>query len=125
MKSFPDEVDITVRAGNGGPGCVSFLRARFQPRGRPDGGNGGTGGDVIAVKNGLSGIVQSYRFADGQNIREQCEVNAAENLVGGSPVDLAFRHHEDEVRDVLRLPCIAERLTIPRAAIVNILRLRD
>ena len=47
MKSFPDEVDITVRAGNGGPGCVSFLRARFQPRGRPDGGDGGSGGDVI------------------------------------------------------------------------------
>lgn len=47
MKSFPDEVDITVRAGNGGPGCVSFLRARYQPRGRPDGGDGGSGGDVI------------------------------------------------------------------------------
>jgi GTP-binding protein len=47
LKSFPDEVDITVRAGNGGPGCVSFLRARFQPSGRPDGGNGGAGGDVI------------------------------------------------------------------------------
>jgi GTP-binding protein len=47
LKSFPDEVDITVRAGNGGPGCVSFLRARFQPRGRPDGGDGGAGGDVI------------------------------------------------------------------------------
>jgi GTP-binding protein len=47
LKSFPDEVDITVRAGNGGPGCVSFLRARYQPRGRPDGGDGGSGGDVI------------------------------------------------------------------------------
>ncbi len=47
MKSFPDEVDITVRAGNGGPGCVSFLRARFQARGRPNGGDGGSGGDVI------------------------------------------------------------------------------
>jgi GTP-binding protein len=47
LKSFPDEVDITVRAGHGGPGCVSFLRARFQPRGRPDGGDGGAGGDVI------------------------------------------------------------------------------
>jgi len=47
LKSFPDEVEITVRAGNGGPGCVSFLRARFQPRGRPDGGDGGAGGDVI------------------------------------------------------------------------------
>ncbi len=47
MKSFPDEVDITVRAGSGGPGCVSFLRARYQPVGRPDGGNGGNGADVI------------------------------------------------------------------------------
>ena len=47
MKSFPDEATITVRAGHGGPGCVSFLRARFQPRGRPDGGDGGSGGDVI------------------------------------------------------------------------------
>jgi GTP-binding protein len=46
LKSFPDEVDITVRAGNGGPGCVSFNRTRFQPRGRPDGGDGGSGGDV-------------------------------------------------------------------------------
>jgi GTP-binding protein len=46
LKSFPDEVELTVRAGNGGPGCVSFLRARYQPRGRPDGGDGGAGGDV-------------------------------------------------------------------------------
>jgi GTP-binding protein len=47
LKSFPDEAVITARAGHGGPGCVSFLRARFQPRGRPDGGDGGSGGDVI------------------------------------------------------------------------------
>lgn len=47
MKSFPDEADISVRGGAGGAGCVSFLRARFQPRGRPDGGDGGTGGEVI------------------------------------------------------------------------------
>ncbi len=47
MKAFPDEAEITVRGGHGGAGCVSFHRARFQPRGRPDGGNGGAGGDVI------------------------------------------------------------------------------
>ncbi|MGP8049051.1 MAG: Obg family GTPase CgtA [Desulfobaccales bacterium] len=47
MKSFPDEAEITVRAGNGGPGCVSFLRTRSQAVGRPDGGTGGNGGDVI------------------------------------------------------------------------------
>jgi GTP-binding protein len=47
LKSFPDEATITVRAGKGGPGCVSFLRARHKPRGRPDGGDGGSGGDVV------------------------------------------------------------------------------
>ena len=47
MKSFPDEAEITVQGGAGGAGCVSFRRARYQPRGRPDGGNGGRGGDVI------------------------------------------------------------------------------
>ncbi len=47
MKSFPDEAEIIVRGGAGGAGCVSFLRSRHQPQGRPDGGDGGAGGDVI------------------------------------------------------------------------------
>jgi GTP-binding protein len=47
LRAFPDEAEITVRGGHGGAGCVSFQRARFQPRGRPDGGNGGAGGDVV------------------------------------------------------------------------------
>ena len=47
MKSFPDEAEITVRAGAGGAGSVSFLRTRHRPQGPPDGGDGGAGGDVI------------------------------------------------------------------------------
>jgi GTP-binding protein len=47
LKSFPDEAEITVRGGAGGAGCVSFLRSRHRPQGRPDGGTGGDGGDVI------------------------------------------------------------------------------
>jgi len=48
-RQFADEAEITVQAGAGGAGCVSFARRRFQPRGAADGGNGGRGGDIIVV----------------------------------------------------------------------------
>lgn len=47
FKMFIDEVEITIAAGTGGDGAVSFRREKYQPRGGPDGGTGGNGGDVI------------------------------------------------------------------------------
>jgi GTP-binding protein len=44
-----DEVVIDLKAGDGGHGCVSFRREKYIPRGGPDGGDGGKGGDVVLV----------------------------------------------------------------------------
>ena len=45
--AFVDRVSVNLRAGNGGAGVVSFVRAKGKPKGRPIGGNGGAGGSVI------------------------------------------------------------------------------
>lgn len=49
MVTFVDQVQVHVRAGDGGNGCVSVRREKFKPLAGPDGGNGGHGGDVVLV----------------------------------------------------------------------------
>ncbi|MBP1749442.1 MAG: Obg family GTPase CgtA [Deltaproteobacteria bacterium] len=59
---FIDEATIHVEAGRGGSGCVSFRRAKFIPRGGPDGGDGGKGGDVIIAGNKDLASLHDFRY---------------------------------------------------------------
>jgi GTP-binding protein len=59
---FIDQVHIHVKAGDGGAGCMSFRREAHVPKGGPDGGDGGHGGDVVLeADRGVSSLVD-YRF---------------------------------------------------------------
>ncbi len=58
---FLDRVKITIKAGNGGNGAVSFYRSKLTMNGGPDGGDGGKGGSVIFVAN--EGINTLYGFS--------------------------------------------------------------
>lgn len=59
---FVDEAEITVAAGNGGHGALSFRREKYIPKGGPDGGNGGRGGSVYLLTTESLNTLADFRF---------------------------------------------------------------
>jgi GTPase len=59
---FIDEVVISVKAGDGGNGCLAFRREKFVPRGGPSGGDGGRGGDITLVASEHYNTLLHFRF---------------------------------------------------------------
>jgi len=59
---FIDEASITVEAGKGGNGCLSFLREKYRPEGGPDGGDGGDGGSVYMEATDALNTLVDFRF---------------------------------------------------------------
>ena len=86
--NFIDEALLEARAGNGGAGCTSFRREKFIPRGGPDGGDGGKGGDIIfKVDPNLNTLVNfrniKYLIADngGAGAGKKRTGHDAKNLI--------------------------------------------
>lgn len=59
---FVDEATITVQSGHGGSGCVSFRREKFIPKGGPNGGDGGKGGDVVMEATHRRRTLYQFRY---------------------------------------------------------------
>lgn len=105
---FIDEVSITVESGKGGPGCLSFRREKFIPRGGPDGGDGGKGGDIILSATSHRRTLYRYRFqkyykapngVPGQGKRKSGK-NGADLVLEIPPGTLVYDAHSHElIRD--------------------------
>ncbi len=59
---FYDQTRVILRAGNGGHGCASFRRAKYIPKGGPDGGDGGDGGDLYLRADRNVSDLRAFRF---------------------------------------------------------------
>ncbi|SDN89073.1 GTP-binding protein [Desulfonauticus submarinus] len=100
---FIDEAKILVKAGKGGRGCVSFRREKFVPKGGPDGGSGGKGGDVyFLASNKLLTLYdfrlkRVYQAENGQpGMGSQKDGRAGKDLVIEVPVGTLIYEIKDE-----------------------------
>jgi len=85
-----DEATITVKAGNGGNGRVSFKRNAQTAKGGPDGGNAGNGGDVYVV--GINDFTTLTEFRYKKNVRAEDGVNGGkQNLYGRNGKELVIQ----------------------------------
>ena len=87
---FLDQAKIYTRSGHGGPGAISFRREAHVPLGGPDGGNGGRGGDIVAMAvNGLNTLID-YRYQ--QHFKaESGRPGAGRDRSGASGKDVIMR----------------------------------
>lgn len=87
---FVDEATITVEAGKGGNGCLSFRREKYIPKGGPDGGDGGDGGSIILEANDSINTLIDYRYQ--RHYRAQSgESGRGRNCTGAKGEDLVLQ----------------------------------
>jgi GTP-binding protein len=87
---FVDEARISVRSGRGGRGCVSFRREKYRPRGGPDGGDGGRGGDVILEASASVQSLLDFSYPRQHRARNGTHGQGSDRH-GGNGEDLVLR----------------------------------
>ena len=141
---FVDHIRVQAKAGNGGDGSASFRRGKFEPKGGPDGGDGGRGGDVILqvdahIDNLKTFFYQPrYKAEHGQNgARNKRTGRSGKNLVlkvppgtvvyrGNQPVEPVVEVGEDQLGDqqenpVVELEIIPEEEAIAGEPIIDLM----
>lgn len=96
---FVDEVKITVQAGNGGDGCVSFHREKYVAAGGPDGGDGGKGGDIVFLVDDNMNTLIDFRYK---------QKYVADNGANGGPKNGSGKSAQDLVIKVPRGTIVRE-----------------
>src|SRR5512141_370192 len=86
---FVDRVKIFVKGGDGGRGCVSFRREPYVPKGGPDGGVGGRGGDVVLVAVSHQNTLLPLRY-HAEHRAERGRHGGAGNRTGAEAPDLVI-----------------------------------
>lgn len=87
---FVDEAEITVEAGKGGNGCMSFRREKFVAKGGPNGGDGGDGGSVYLVGDSSLNTLVDFRFQPRYSAQNG-QGGMSKNCTGRSGDDLVVR----------------------------------
>src|SRR5262245_64848946 len=104
---FVDEIDILVKSGAGGAGCISFRREKYVPRGGPDGGDGGDGGSVWLEADRALTTLLAYHY------QRQYRPERGQHGKG------ATRHGASGADPILRVPLgtvVSDRATGERLA---------
>lgn len=87
---FVDEAEITVEAGKGGNGCLSFRREKYIEKGGPDGGDGGDGGSVFLVADAALNTLVDFRFQPRYRAQSG-QPGQGKNCTGRGGEDLIIR----------------------------------